>query len=131
MMSKLGDCPGRPCVFHRHETLRPLSQCALDIPLDTGSGSGGLEAAMTATAAQQATVDHGKVPYLACKTVATNIQVPVHDKRTSNTSPDREHHDIAATDGNPADPLGEERTVGVVFQIRRSTGDPADDIHKR
>src|SRR5450756_3033626 len=123
MVSKLGDCPGRLRIFHSHETLRPLSQCALDILLDTGSGSGGLETAMTAAAAQQATVDHGKVPYLACKAVATNIQVPVDNERSANTSPDSEHHDIAATDGGPAHPLGEERAVCLLY-----TSDAADDL---
>src|SRR5450759_5762633 len=131
MMSKLGDCPGRPCIFHGHEALRSFSQCTLDIPLDAGSGSDGLEATMPAAATQQPPVDHGKVPYLTCKTVTTNIQMPVHNERSSNTSPDREHHDIAVADGDPADPLGEERTVGIVFQIRRGTGEPTDDISKR
>src|SRR5450756_2825166 len=88
MVSKLGDCPGRLRIFHSHESLRPLSQCALDILLDTGSGSGGLETAMTAAAAQQATVDHGKVPYLACKAVATNIPVSYTHLRAHETRHD-------------------------------------------
>jgi hypothetical protein len=86
---------------------------------------------MPATTAQQASIDYGKVSHLARKAVATNIQMPIHDERSSNTSPDRKHHDIATTDRNPADPLGEERAVGIVFQIRRGTGELTDNIRKR
>lgn len=130
-VGKFGNCSGRLCIVHRHEALRPSRQRASDVPLDAGSGSSGLQTAMPAAATQKALLDHGKVSYFTCKAVTTNIQMPVHDQRSSYPSPHSEHDDIAAADGNPTDPLGEERTLGIVFQIRWSTSGPTHDIHKR
>jgi hypothetical protein len=54
---------------------------------------------MTTAATQQTPIDHRQMSHLPGKTMATNVQMPVNDESSTHTSPDREHHDTATTDG--------------------------------